>query len=169
MKAIGTIYKNVRFRSRLEARWAVFFDEYGLEWEYEPETFKLKNEILYAPDFYLPNLKCYAEVKPKIKKPTKGYNIFKIDDNYYRIKPREQEILKNFELSIILLIGLPLEETWKIFNDGEMEYLDHCVYPCYEGGYWRWWSTCGDVNQYPNHRDIKEPAKIAREYDFFKF
>lgn len=30
MKAIETRYKGYRFRSRLEARWAVFFDALGL-------------------------------------------------------------------------------------------------------------------------------------------
>ena len=32
-KAIETKYKGFRFRSRLEARWAVFFDALGIEWE----------------------------------------------------------------------------------------------------------------------------------------
>lgn len=36
MKAIPTRYKGMMFRSRLEARWAAFFDELGLSWEYEP-------------------------------------------------------------------------------------------------------------------------------------
>ena len=34
---IETIYKGYRFRSRLEARWAVFMDYCGADWEYEPE------------------------------------------------------------------------------------------------------------------------------------
>lgn len=34
--AIPTQYKGVDFRSRLEARWAAFFDLVGWEWEYEP-------------------------------------------------------------------------------------------------------------------------------------
>ena len=36
IKPIETIYKGYRFRSRLEARWAVFFDALGIEYEYEP-------------------------------------------------------------------------------------------------------------------------------------
>jgi hypothetical protein len=36
IKAIPTTYANVRFRSRLEARWAAFFDLAGVPWEYEP-------------------------------------------------------------------------------------------------------------------------------------
>ncbi len=34
--AIPTTYRHVRFRSRLEARWAAFFDLIELRWEYEP-------------------------------------------------------------------------------------------------------------------------------------
>ena len=37
LKPIPTVYKGYRFRSRLEARWAVFFDACGAKWEYEPE------------------------------------------------------------------------------------------------------------------------------------
>lgn len=36
---IPTMYKGIQFRSRLEARWAVFFDTLGIEWEYEPQGY----------------------------------------------------------------------------------------------------------------------------------
>ncbi len=51
IKAIETRYKGYRFRSRLEARWAVFFDALGLAWEYEPEGFDLGEAGWYLPDF----------------------------------------------------------------------------------------------------------------------
>lgn len=41
IKAIKTEYKGYRFRSRLEARWAVFFDALGVRWEYEKEGYEL--------------------------------------------------------------------------------------------------------------------------------
>lgn len=63
IKAIETVYKGYRFRSRLEARWAVFFDERGDEWRYEPEGFELTSGR-YLPDFYLPAKKMYVEIKP---------------------------------------------------------------------------------------------------------
>jgi hypothetical protein len=72
MKAIETSYKGYKFRSRLEARWAVFFDSLGLEWEYETEGFNLENGLYYLPDFYLPNFigrKAWIEVKPDIPYP----------------------------------------------------------------------------------------------------
>lgn len=63
MKAIETKYKGYRFRSRLEARWAVFFDALGIEWEYELEGFQFDNGIRYLPDFYLPDLDLWVEIK----------------------------------------------------------------------------------------------------------
>lgn len=63
IKAIETEYNGYRFRSRLEARWAVFFDNAGIKYEYEPEGFELEDGTMYLPDFYLPDLKVYAEVK----------------------------------------------------------------------------------------------------------
>jgi hypothetical protein len=50
-----------RFRSRLEARWAVFFDVLGVAWTYEPERHKLPASrpdgsaftSTYLPDFWV--------------------------------------------------------------------------------------------------------------------
>jgi hypothetical protein len=53
LKPIETHYKGYRFRSRLEARWAVFFDACGVKWEYEPEGYVLPNGQYYLPDFLL--------------------------------------------------------------------------------------------------------------------
>jgi hypothetical protein len=40
VRPIETEYKGFRFRGRLEARWAVFFDAAGIEWQYEVEGFE---------------------------------------------------------------------------------------------------------------------------------
>ena len=63
IKPIETYYNGYRFRSRLEARWAVFFDAIGMQYEYEPEGFIGWNGLCYLPDFYLPAYNVYAEVK----------------------------------------------------------------------------------------------------------
>lgn len=63
MKAIETVYRGYRFRSRLEARWAVFFDALGVEWFYEHEDFPT-DAGRYLPDFWLPGLGTIVEVKP---------------------------------------------------------------------------------------------------------
>ena len=65
IKAIETHYNGYRFRSRLEARWAVFFDALGVDYEYEPEGFDLGDGIYYLPDFYLPEDDVWVEIKGK--------------------------------------------------------------------------------------------------------
>lgn len=62
IKPIETKYNGFIFRSRLEARWAVFFDALGIEWEYEKEGYKL-DSFAYLPDFWLPQHKYWLEVK----------------------------------------------------------------------------------------------------------
>ncbi|GEM_PF-1359411 len=64
IKAINTKYKGYYFRSRLEARWAVYFDSMDLKWEYEKEGFNFGNGINYLPDFWFPELEMWGEVKP---------------------------------------------------------------------------------------------------------
>jgi hypothetical protein len=61
--AIPTTYKGVRFRSRLEAKWAAFFDAVDWPWEYEPIDLGG-----YIPDFVLPFTPApiLVEVKPLI-------------------------------------------------------------------------------------------------------
>jgi hypothetical protein len=65
MRPIETHYAGHRFRSRLEARWAVFFDRLGLRWEYEPQGYLLDRRP-YLPDFKLilpDDRMVFAEVK----------------------------------------------------------------------------------------------------------
>jgi hypothetical protein len=65
IEPIETYYQGWHFRSRLEARWAVFFDRLGIQWEYEPEGVQFKDGTKYLPDFWMPtfNLGLWAEVK----------------------------------------------------------------------------------------------------------
>ena len=66
IKAIETDYNGYRFRSRLEARWAVFFDALGIRYQYELQGFDLADLGYYLPDFYLPSLNMWLEIKPAI-------------------------------------------------------------------------------------------------------
>ena len=63
IKAIETVYNGYRFRSRLEARWAVFFDTLGVTYEYEKEGYDLEG-LWYLPDFWLPTAGAWVEIKP---------------------------------------------------------------------------------------------------------
>lgn len=74
IKAIETEYRGCRFRSRLEARWAVFFDSLGWDWQYEKEGYILgwegNDNLPWLPDFEVTtsphheaSMSFYAEVK----------------------------------------------------------------------------------------------------------
>ena len=63
IKSIETYYKGYLCRSRTEARWMVAFDKVDIKYEYEPEGFDLGKSGKYLPDFYLPQVDMYAEVK----------------------------------------------------------------------------------------------------------
>ena len=82
INSIQTNYAGCLFRSRLEARWAVFFDTAKIKWEYEPEGFKIKDGFsdapdsqvwMYLPDFFLTDYKTWVEVKGDIKEIPEDY------------------------------------------------------------------------------------------------
>lgn len=65
MKAIQTFYRGHLFRSRLEARWAAFFQTIGWTWEYEPIDFNG-----WIPDFGIYGSETiYVEIKPVTEFP----------------------------------------------------------------------------------------------------
>ena len=104
MQAIDTFYNDHFFRSRLEARWAVYFDSLKEKWEYEPEGFIPENGVKYLPDFYIPSLDSYVEVKPSINLEEGDMDgILKLykDDFENKWKP----FSKNKKL--LLAVGLP--------------------------------------------------------------
>lgn len=77
LKPIETTYNGYRFRSRLEARWAVFFDALGLPYAYEAEGYDLDG-LWYLPDFWLPTLNCWVEIKgqrPNAEETTKALRL----------------------------------------------------------------------------------------------
>lgn len=90
IKAIDTEYAGHLFRSRLEARWAVFFDYLisktrlyrsppNFTWEYEPEGFELPGGQRYLPDFRLNNRlggSRWIEVKPRHIKNDPKFDLF---------------------------------------------------------------------------------------------
>lgn len=104
LKAIETRYKGYRFRSRLEARWAVFFDALKVKWTYEEQGYDLGSAGWYLPDFRLtaPDGPIWFEIKPTA--------------------PSEQEALKAYELArqskrmCIILSGTPGEEKIYMFS-----------------------------------------------------
>lgn len=123
MQAIPTKYKKYHFRSRLEARWAVYFDHLQIEYLYEMEGFRLADGSGYLPDFFLPDHKMYAEVKPFCQHDT-----------------RWELFTKGQPLPLVLLFGEPHAMPCRSYQNGlEGHYLtitgpDAKYYPLYYAG-----------------------------------
>lgn len=72
VEALPTWYGGTTFRSALEASWAATLDTLDIRWEYEPETVTLPSGATYIPDFKLPDIGAWLEVKgtgvPRVEK-----------------------------------------------------------------------------------------------------
>ncbi|MFI9465708.1 hypothetical protein [Streptomyces xiamenensis] len=70
--SIETHYGGVDFRFQAGADWASTLDDLGVAWEYEPQAITLPSGAVYIPDFWLPELGTWIEVKghgiPRIEK-----------------------------------------------------------------------------------------------------
>ena len=63
ISSVPMTYAGVRFRSTLEADWAATLDSLNIIWQYEPEAVRLPSGEFYRPDFYLPRIATWLEVK----------------------------------------------------------------------------------------------------------
>lgn len=133
IKAIETKYNGYNFRSRLEARWAVFFDAAGIRYEYEAEGFDMDGDY-YLPDFWLPDIDngIYAEVKGQWK-----------DGDYKKI----EKFWETGDHPLVILGGLPTKEELDNYDVyGYVDKYEHCFEiggPCYsedegKSGFWDW-------------------------------
>ena len=104
LKPIETVYAGYRFRSRLEARWAVFFDTLGLAYEYEKEGFDLGPAGWYLPDFWLPDLEYWVEIKPR-HLATNGWQVFIGEDQPIAYKCGM--LAQMSQQCVFLLTGVP--------------------------------------------------------------
>lgn len=105
IKAIQTEYNGYKFRSRLEARWAVFFDTIGIKYQYEPEGFEMEDGTRYLPDFYLPDSDRWIEIKgkPLSEKELKKCESF--CEGEYNWKKKFVIFVGNPEISIVSTKG----------------------------------------------------------------
>jgi len=112
IKAIETEYKNYRFRSRSEARWAIYFDAIGVKWRYEVGGYELGIDSNYLPDFYFPEYDAFGEVKP---------------DNFEK-DPRHDRFVLASGKSLLLFVGPPSEDynyqIWKEAGGGDVRKIE---------------------------------------------
>lgn len=128
IKAIETIYNGYRFRSRLEARYAVAFDAMGIKYEYEPEGFTLRDGTKYLPDFMLTNVR------------HRSFRGDEFEPVYVEVKgmmsPADKHKAELFEMPLLIVGELPHGGEFPVGLDwlGETEfwtfaYIDGDYYP----------------------------------------
>lgn len=134
IKPIETKYKGYRFRSRLEARWAVAFDSVGIKWEYEPEGFDLDG-IMYLPDFRLTNVRhrsCFDEFAP-VWVEVKGWMTSDDLEKIKRFTGYNEEAMTGE--NPLLVIGNPLDGEWPEWDikwpEWDYSFMDGDEYPAY--------------------------------------
>ena len=115
IKSIETKYNGYNFRSRLEARWAVFFNSLGIEFRYEHEGYKNEKDF-YLPDFEIklslsPRIyfKYYVEVKGDKDWIKNNYDYLEQLHDFGGILPNFKDCAKNepFQHSLIILGDVP--------------------------------------------------------------
>lgn len=86
-------YNGLLFKSGWEVITAKWLDENDIEWKYEPAVFELPDGRHYVPDFFLPKLNSYLEVKgylwPHSKEKmnwfvTQGHKLYVVDKHHIR-------------------------------------------------------------------------------------
>lgn len=107
IKPIETEYKGYRFRSRLEARWAVLFDEAKIPWQYEVEGYELSNGVKYLPDFYLPTFQLYIEIKPLVQNSEPDWK-----EQVEKWETKCGQFRTDSGKAIMILYGDPMTEIW---------------------------------------------------------
>ena len=111
---IETKYAGRYFRSRLEARWAIWFDVMNIRWEYENQGFSIGDDR-YLPDFELPDFNCYVEIKPA--------HISREDDD------RIRRIMKNWngssrDMELWVILGSPAFGQYKVIVPQKIDFLE---------------------------------------------
>ena len=165
IKAIETKYKGYRFRSRLEARWAVFFDHIELKWEYEKEGFDIDG-VLYLPDFYFPTLNLWAEVKPSTFSEHDFDKIAALDglvldgnvESRVFILAGKECSCQQPPMEMNVLRDIPATYCYKCYMAGEKYWGCDLVGSVYKG---RYWYAFGDTPCYTDELAVNA-ARSAR-------
>lgn len=122
--AMPVTYKGTRFRSKLEAKWAVFFDLCGVEWVYEPDV--SVPGVYYQPDFLLKNVLAvhgfFSDDNPEI--PVIGNLFVEVKG---QMSKNDAEKVLNFSNKhpILVTTDFPEGETWDSLFSSAMNGADH--------------------------------------------
>lgn len=112
IEAVPRQYAFTGFRSTLEADWAATLDGLGIVWSYEPKVIDLPSGARYIPDFWLPMLGTWIEVKgPATPRIEKAYEF--AETLACSCPPPPASCVCDWEGGQIVIIGRP---AWRPLN-----------------------------------------------------
>ena len=113
-----TEYKGIKFRSKMEAYWASYWDCLGIKWDYEPAAFDVQTSKLdfgdykgtYLPDFFLENAHGYYTDSPGLWVEVKNPAAYAKETR--DIVGKVEGLIKNTGYPLLILPGSP----WNIIE-----------------------------------------------------
>lgn len=168
IKAIETEYNGYKFRSRLEARWAYFFDMLDIQYQYEPEGIILSDGTRYLPDFYLPWFKCFLEIK--------SMDVYEDKEKRLLAEKKISDGMVNDNWPGIIVYGDPGNYVCKVFcyeyNDssaGTYSSSSGAIFGIHPHKRFPWICCCGDTKDrefYPTAYRTSEEMHVTNECEF---
>ena len=146
MRPLLTLYSGIRFRSRLEARWAVVFESMKWSWIYEPEGFVHEGQA-YLPDFWVDDFDSFVAIKPvcSTKELRKALE---------RDMERQRDMIA-CGLRHVIIEGSPVQGKYRMHFGQECEHVvladcRRCAATCYVGeSMWGAMTPCCDSDATP--------------------
>lgn len=144
VRAIDTKYRGFLFRSRLEARWAVFLDHLSVGFRYEMEGFEFGRDR-YLPDFYLPRLDCWIEIKPLMPRG---------DDRAVRLATALADATNKIVYIFAGDLVCPSDQLWYQQDGGQYPYAHALACFPLSGADWHYlWCECSTCHSVGIHFD----------------
>src|SRR5882724_4005731 len=126
MQPIPTEYKGTKFRSRTEARWAIFMNSLGVRYDYELEGYDL-NGLFYLPDFWLPEQEIFLEIKPA--------------------SPTNEEIEKALRLATYTKRKVFIQWGAPRLPEFGIDEWAYCIFPDDGEDHQYWWCECPNCHK----------------------
>jgi len=117
IRALPTFYDGIQFRSRLEARWAYFFNLCKVQWQYELQGYE-SDEHRYLPDFYLQETEMYVEIKPNM-----GF----VEDSI--VNRKMAEFARSIPGKFVVFVDTPVKARYYSYEAGYTDLNTKKPYP----------------------------------------
>lgn len=176
IRAIPTIYRSRRYRSRLEARWAVMFDL--LKWKYEYEPYDLDGWI---PDFAL-----FGDEEILVEAKPHGLRERFTEKEIEKIRRATEHDEKRY--NDVLLLGSTIQmeyvrqcgcKVWTlgslmIYIGGYPPLIEEAILSHYDGKTWGFYPPSDKIERitglghnYPNEHDTRPYPKFYEVLDLW--